>query len=403
MGCGAYSPTNGTRSEIPPTIYSEEVSDKKIEHILSVGDKALGFDVFQSKYSGETISKWRLGTVLTVSPQNLITLGFDGWNATHNLTIDLTNPEQSKKICPVNLLSIQQKDDGTPLSRAQLEKSKLYFTTGKMEIPLEKVNGRRKSTIRRKSFETQPPAAITSPVQQETLKSRSCVQTELDSPSDEEEEETPPRRFEKKKETPSWHRRRSSFSDSKIVPSRSVQPEYMFFDRMADGGLHIAEVDADGNCLFRAISHQLFMNEDHHMEIRLKCVAHIEKHRRRFESFCSVNFDDHIKRMRRIGTWGDDLEIKALEEIYDRIICIYSTDSHSAVPVPIASNFNEQALLGRDVPPMKLSYHGSCHYNSVFDEKFPLPLPPRQSEVLLRTRMRLFPTPSKKKALSNVP
>jgi hypothetical protein len=128
--------------------------------------------------------------------------------------------------------------------------------------------------------------------------------------------------------------------------------------------------------------------------------------------FCSDNFDDHIKELSVLGTWGDDLEIRALEELLDRVICIYCSDSFNlmgessgtllagdgAIDVnnathhaaPMKKNFEEDELVGAGVAPISLSYHGQSHYNSVYNEQIPLPLAPRTSHVIMKARMELF-------------
>ncbi len=166
-----------------------------------------------------------------------------------------------------------------------------------------------------------------------------------------------------------------------------INREMVFLQKLAAMKLMVIDIDGDGNCLFRAISHQLFLTEDKHLELRHKCVEHMRKHRERFESFCSVPFDQYLTEMGKVGTWGDDLEIRALEEVFDRIVRIYSSNA-SDVCVPLKNNFEEENLLS-DVSPIILSYHGNSHYNSILDERHPLPLPPRHSTVLLRARMGL--------------
>ena len=56
------------------------------------------------------------------------------------------------------------------------------------------------------------------------------------------------------------------------------------------------------------------------------------------------------------GVWGDDIEIQALSEIYNRPIEIYA---YSNVPM---RTFHEQ---DEGAEPFRLSYHGKSHYNSV--------------------------------------
>lgn len=169
-----------------------------------------------------------------------------------------------------------------------------------------------------------------------------------------------------------------------------INKEVIFMKVLADRGLHVIEIEGDGNCLFRAISHQLYLCEDYHEMLRAKCVEHMQKHMTRFQCFCVTDFDSHLKEMALPGTWGDDLEIRAMEEILDRIISIFSSNS-SDPTVPIHKNFEEEMLLV-NVPPIKLSYHGNSHYNSIFDNRQPLPLPTRNSSVILSTRLKLLCT-----------
>eukprot|EP01032_Pedospumella_encystans_P019583 gene19583-22267_t len=162
--------------------------------------------------------------------------------------------------------------------------------------------------------------------------------------------------------------------------------ERLFLEKLEEKGLHVFAIEGDGNCLFRAISHQLYLEQDRHDELRARCVEHLIRHRKRFEVFSDGNFDEHLQEMSKQGTWADDLEIRALEEITDRVITIYSSTADTYEP--INNNFEEKNLL-QGVPPLTLSYHGSSHYNSIYDERYPLPLVERKSRLLLRSRLAL--------------
>jgi hypothetical protein len=69
--------------------------------------------------------------------------------------------------------------------------------------------------------------------------------------------------------------------------------------------------------------------------------------------------------MEKPGVWGDDVEIRALEEILDRIISIYSSESKTMEP--INKNLEEDALL-KDVSPVNLTYHKNKHYNALVEQ-----------------------------------
>jgi hypothetical protein len=183
--------------------------------------------------------------------------------------------------------------------------------------------------------------------------------------------------------------------DEEAIPSEVDESEYYetlrietaFFEAMNAKGYHIVEMDGDGNCLFRSIAHQIYLDEDRHQELRLRCVQHLEKHSERFSSFYPGDFREYLRRMKRPGVWGDDLEIKALEEITDRLIQIYS--SHSNVIEPLITNFDEKEIM-TGVQPILLSYHGKNHYNSVYDERTSLPLERRRSQTLLKIRSQAY-------------
>ena len=69
----------------------------------------------------------------------------------------------------------------------------------------------------------------------------------------------------------------------------------------------------------------------------------------------------YVAKKRKNAVWGDDLEIQALSEIYDRPIEIYA---YSREPM---RTFHEQ--MGPNEP-FKLSYHGASHYNSIVHKEW---------------------------------
>lgn len=253
---------------------------------------------------------------------------------------------------------------------------------------------------------------------------------------------------------------RNSDKQNKTPVSRETklsenQAEIFFYYYMRKAGMIIYDMEADGNCLFRSVAHQVYCDENRHLELRKLCVAHMRKHRQRFEIYCATNFDKYCLDMLLSGTWGDDLEIRALEEIFDRPFFIYSPDHykplnlhstseskvtqsctdtdnenmHSSdvshlneeesaickasaaetsskidvcsmlrVPIPMNTNYNEQDSYLTDIFPIKLSYHGKSHYNSVEDilhQKLPIPLrhnsnAPWAGKLILMSRIKIF-------------
>jgi hypothetical protein len=126
---------------------------------------------------------------------------------------------------------------------------------------------------------------------------------------------------------------------------------------------HIKQIAGDGNCLFRAVSHQVYGTEDHHKYIRKRCMDYIENEQDYFKDYITGNltFEQYIAHKRKDGIWGDNLEIQALSEIYNcplEIYCYKDTPDHT---------FNGNNTDSEYV--IRISYHTNSHYNSIVDDE----------------------------------
>lgn len=122
--------------------------------------------------------------------------------------------------------------------------------------------------------------------------------------------------------------------------------------------MRIKIVESDGNCMFRAIGDQVYGDEETHTIIRQKCLDYIFFEKEFFSQFIVGDVDEYIKRKREDGVWGDDVEIQAMSELYNRPIEIYA---YAKEPL---RTFHEVSN-DQHVKPIRLSYHGRSHYNSV--------------------------------------
>lgn len=70
--------------------------------------------------------------------------------------------------------------------------------------------------------------------------------------------------------------------------------------------LKIKEIKGDGNCLFRALSDQLFGNEQQYSDLRQQACQLIEENKDvyRFYIEDDVTIEDYIDDMRKDGVWG---------------------------------------------------------------------------------------------------
>jgi hypothetical protein len=87
----------------------------------------------------------------------------------------------------------------------------------------------------------------------------------------------------------------------------------------------IMDMDADGNCLFRALSDQLYWDfGSMHADIRSDISDYLEAFEEDFSSFLvledededAADFDSYIHNMRQDGEWGGNLELVAAARLY---------------------------------------------------------------------------------------
>jgi len=190
-------------------------------------------------------------------------------------------------------------------------------------------------------------------------------------------------------------------------------------------GLQLQAMGGDGNCLFRSVAHQVYGTESLHRVCRQAAADYMEAEADFFADFVSENgnegshgasgaggFAMYLSDIRKDGVWGDDPEVQALCEIYNRPAEIWAYDPvngakllrvfHSAATTSLATTLSTTSsttttttttttteALGRasvgsgitntsidnnlssrvDVssirPPIRLSYFAGGHYDSV--------------------------------------
>ncbi|XP_057484042.1 OVARIAN TUMOR DOMAIN-containing deubiquitinating enzyme 6-like [Actinidia eriantha] len=126
-------------------------------------------------------------------------------------------------------------------------------------------------------------------------------------------------------------------------------------------GLEVKRMIEDGNCLFRAIADQVYGDSEGYDSVRQMCIDYMEQERDHFSQFITEGFMSYCKRKRRDKVYGNNVEIQALAEMYNRPIHIYS---YSTEPINIFHGSYDT-----DTPPIRLSYHHGNHYNSLVDPR----------------------------------
>ena len=79
-------------------------------------------------------------------------------------------------------------------------------------------------------------------------------------------------------------------------------------------GLCSVNITGDGNCQFRALSHELFGTQVHHMYLRSIAVAWMHSHSSSFSPYIGSETDwtTYMRGMARTKTWADELTLRAL-------------------------------------------------------------------------------------------
>jgi hypothetical protein len=165
--------------------------------------------------------------------------------------------------------------------------------------------------------------------------------------------------------------------------SGSAQAQVDFREKMLKKGFQVVDVPPDGNCLFRAISLQVYGDQSMHKEVREAVCDYMLMNRDRFALYMPEDgaFDLYIQEKCQSAVWGDDPEIRAAEELYDRPVEIYSCDvvgvsARDDVTQPIKFNFEGSMppdMEKNDANKIRLSFHGNNHYNAVMKINTPQP------------------------------
>ncbi|CBZ53265.1 hypothetical protein NCLIV_030520 [Neospora caninum Liverpool] len=108
--------------------------------------------------------------------------------------------------------------------------------------------------------------------------------------------------------------------------TRSAPLASSFASHLEAYGLELELIAPDGNCLFRAFADQHCGEQERHREYREKAVDYIEAHAEDFKCFLAEeeeSFKKYVSRMRRLGTWGSQMELQALSQVYQVSLFIH--------------------------------------------------------------------------------
>lgn len=155
------------------------------------------------------------------------------------------------------------------------------------------------------------------------------------------------------------------------------------FKRLLDKyNLDIHEIDADGDCLYKAVEHQLSLTSDSPNErltfqdLREQTSSHMLDHKDDFLPFLTndqgdcmsdAQFQTYCDRIARTKEWGGHCELTAISQITKKPIHVYQADQKRPITI-------EPSQSSSDKKPMLLSFHKHLyglgeHYNSLVERK----------------------------------
>ncbi|GFR98402.1 OTU domain-containing protein 5 [Elysia marginata] len=124
-------------------------------------------------------------------------------------------------------------------------------------------------------------------------------------------------------------------------------------------GFIIKKMGEDGACLFRAVADQIYGDQEMHGCVRKMCLEYMQKNAEFYSQYVTEDFTTYINRKKMDKCHGNHLEIQAMTELFNRPVEVYQ---YSLEPM---NTFD--TAYKTDNPPIRLSYHGNVHYNSIVD------------------------------------
>lgn len=133
--------------------------------------------------------------------------------------------------------------------------------------------------------------------------------------------------------------------------------------RLGRLGMRRIAMVGDGNCQFRALSHNLFKSQERHAEVRAAVVRDVEARREEFEIYfeSSREFENWLREMKRDRTWGDELTLRAACDSFGvKIHVIQSTEK--------GWNLMYEPLEVKSKRVAFISYVSPVHYDAIAEK-----------------------------------
>lgn len=130
-------------------------------------------------------------------------------------------------------------------------------------------------------------------------------------------------------------------------------------ERLSTYDLAELHIEGDGNCQFRALADQLFRNPDYHKHVRKEIVKQLKHHKKLYESYVPMKYRSYVKKMKKLGEWGDHVTLQAAADRFEAKICLLTSFRDTCFIEIVPKNKSPTKELW-------LSFWSEVHYNSLY-------------------------------------
>ena len=114
-------------------------------------------------------------------------------------------------------------------------------------------------------------------------------------------------------------------------------------------------IQKDGNCFYRAISHQLYTNDTKHQTIRECSANYIRRNKNYYKPFLTEDIESYCQKLATNGVWADN-------------VAIDSTAKELNIRIDFYENFHLKYTVNESSPVVaNLIYKNQNHFDSIID------------------------------------
>ena len=143
---------------------------------------------------------------------------------------------------------------------------------------------------------------------------------------------------------------------------RNVRPRVTLFleRRLREHEMVETQIEADGNCQFRALADQLFGDQECYAECRAAAINQLRSEPDRYMEFVTEDWRTYVSKMENDREWGDNITLQAAADYYKITAHVFSYDPEiSDFPLVLPSMHLDADRI------IRLSHKPEVHYNSV--------------------------------------